>query len=114
MQIVLETEVTNKGALSLYERLDFSRDKRLQAYYMNGGDAYRLKLWLSPPVMPILFGPMDDAVVVNPVPGVVDSTVASITSGAAEEAHVVPVAASMPAPAIDSAAISNAQVAMDH
>lgn len=35
-QVVLETEVTNKGALYLYEQLDFVRDKRLRAYYMNG------------------------------------------------------------------------------
>jgi len=26
--------------------LGFARDKRLQNYYMNGNDAYRLKLWL--------------------------------------------------------------------
>jgi len=48
--VVLETEITNKGALSLYERLDFVRDKRLHAYYMNGVDAFRLKLWLTPPL----------------------------------------------------------------
>ena len=48
VQVVLETEITNKGALALYERLDFIRDKRLHAYYMNGVDAFRLKLWLTP------------------------------------------------------------------
>ena len=46
-QVVLEAEVTNRGALSLYENLGFLRDKRLHRYYMNGSDAYRLKLWLS-------------------------------------------------------------------
>jgi peptide alpha-N-acetyltransferase len=46
--VVLETEVTNRAALSLYERLDFVRDKHLQSYYMNGVDAYRLKLFLRP------------------------------------------------------------------
>ncbi len=73
--MVLETEVTNKGALGLYEKLDFvrfvvyacalcgsrhashlmhtyyiHRDKRLQRYYLNGVDAFRLKLWLNPPI----------------------------------------------------------------
>ena len=43
-EICLETEVTNVGALKLYERLGFIRDKRLRRYYMNGNDAYRLKL----------------------------------------------------------------------
>ena len=41
----LETEVTNKVALGLYEKLGFARDERLFKYYLNGVDAYRLKLW---------------------------------------------------------------------
>jgi N-alpha-acetyltransferase 30 len=45
-EIVLETEVTNTGALRLYERLGFIRDKLLQKYYLNGNDAFRLKLRL--------------------------------------------------------------------
>lgn len=45
-QIVLETEITNKSALKLYENLGFVRDKRLFRYYLNGVDALRLKLWL--------------------------------------------------------------------
>ena len=45
-QIVLETEVTNKAALKLYENLGFVRDKRLFRYYLNGVEAFRLKLWL--------------------------------------------------------------------
>ena len=44
-QIVLETEITNKAALHLYENLGFVRDKRLFRYYLNGVDALRLKLW---------------------------------------------------------------------
>jgi ribosomal protein S18 acetylase RimI-like enzyme len=43
VKIVLETEVTNKGALRLYEKLGFSRDERLMRYYLNGVDAFRLK-----------------------------------------------------------------------
>lgn len=45
-QVVLETEITNKAALRLYENLGFIRDKRLFRYYLNGVDALRLKLWL--------------------------------------------------------------------
>ncbi len=43
-ELCLETEVTNRGALKLYERLGFIRDKRLRRYYLNGNDAFRLKL----------------------------------------------------------------------
>lgn len=46
-EVVLETEVTNKAALNLYENLGFVRDKRLLRYYLNGVDAWRLKLWLA-------------------------------------------------------------------
>ena len=46
-EAVLETEVTNVGALRLYEGLGFVRDKRLHRYYLNGNDAYRLKLWFA-------------------------------------------------------------------
>jgi N-alpha-acetyltransferase 30 len=45
-EVVLETEASNSGALRLYENLGFIRDKRLYKYYLNGGDAYRLKVWL--------------------------------------------------------------------
>lgn len=45
-EVVLETEESNAGAQRLYERLGFVRDKKLPKYYLNGGDAYRLKLWL--------------------------------------------------------------------
>lgn len=44
-EVVLETEITNRPALQLYENLGFVRDKRLFHYYLNGVDALRLKLW---------------------------------------------------------------------
>jgi hypothetical protein len=43
---MLEAEVTNAGALRLYANLGFIRDKRLLRYYLNGNDAFRLKLLL--------------------------------------------------------------------
>ena len=46
-EVVLETEVANKIALCLYEKLGFVRDKYLYQYYLNGENAYRLKLWLN-------------------------------------------------------------------
>jgi len=48
-EAVLETEITNSGALRLYEGLGFVRDKRLHRYYLNGNDAFRLKVWFKPP-----------------------------------------------------------------
>ncbi|CAL5226939.1 g9821 [Coccomyxa viridis] len=48
-EVVLEAEVTNKGALALYRNLGFLRDKRLLRYYLNGADAFRLKLLLPLP-----------------------------------------------------------------
>lgn len=45
-EVVLETEAVNVAALKLYESLGFARVKRLLNYYLNGNDAYRLKLWL--------------------------------------------------------------------
>lgn len=44
LQVVLEAEVTNSGALALYGNLGFIRSKRLHSYYLNGVDAFRLKL----------------------------------------------------------------------
>ena len=46
-EIMLETEVTNKGALKLYESLGFLRTKLLYRYYLNTHDAFRLILPLS-------------------------------------------------------------------
>jgi len=45
-EVVLETEITNSGALALYHQLGFIKDKRLNRYYMNGVDAFRLKLFM--------------------------------------------------------------------
>ena len=64
----METEITNKGALRLYERLGFIRQKRLPKYYLNGNDAYRLKLWIpskeTPPEEEEKNGGEQEAVVV--------------------------------------------------
>ncbi|KAJ3216935.1 N-alpha-acetyltransferase 30 [Dinochytrium kinnereticum] len=46
-EIALETEISNKGAQALYEHLGFLRHKRMSKYYLNGADAFRLKLWLK-------------------------------------------------------------------
>lgn len=46
--VTLETEVSNKAAMRLYEeRLGFVREEFLARYYLNWGDAYRLKLHFS-------------------------------------------------------------------
>jgi len=43
--VTLETEVSNKAAMKLYEeRLGFIREELLARYYLNFGDAYRLRL----------------------------------------------------------------------
>ncbi|GAB2278353.1 N-alpha-acetyltransferase mak3 [Dionaea muscipula] len=52
-EVTLEAEVTNRGALALYGRLGFIRAKRLFRYYLNGVDAFRLKL-LLPRSLPML------------------------------------------------------------
>ena len=46
-EIVLETEVCNVIALNFYKKFGFSKVKRLLNYYLNGNDAFRLKLWLT-------------------------------------------------------------------
>lgn len=43
-EVVLETEITNTAALRLYESIGFLRDKRMAQYYLNGNDAFKLKL----------------------------------------------------------------------
>ena len=45
-EIVLETEKTNTGAIFLYEKLGFVKEDRFMRYYLNGGDAFRLRLVL--------------------------------------------------------------------
>jgi ribosomal protein S18 acetylase RimI-like enzyme len=47
VQVMLETEVANTGALKLYDNLGFTRVKMLPKYYLNGGDAILLKLWFK-------------------------------------------------------------------
>ncbi|EDV96425.1 N-alpha-acetyltransferase 30A [Drosophila grimshawi] len=46
-EIALETELSNKAALRLYESLGFIREKRMLRFYMNGVDALGLRLILS-------------------------------------------------------------------
>ena len=46
-QIALETEVTNTGAMRLYERLGFLRSKRLHRYCLNGNAAFRFLLYIK-------------------------------------------------------------------
>lgn len=46
--VTLETEVSNEAAMKLYEsRLGFIREELLVKYYLNRGNAYRLRLWLN-------------------------------------------------------------------
>ncbi|XP_042497700.1 N-alpha-acetyltransferase MAK3 [Macadamia integrifolia] len=60
-EVTLEAEVTNKGALALYGRLGFIRAKRLFRYYLNGVDAFRLKLLFSRPhTNPSLLSPINN------------------------------------------------------
>ncbi len=44
-EVVLEAEASNVSALSLYTKLGFVKETRLPRYYLNGSDAFRLKLW---------------------------------------------------------------------
>jgi peptide alpha-N-acetyltransferase len=48
-EVILETESSNSGALFLYGKLGFAREERLLRYYLNGGDAFRLKLFIDQP-----------------------------------------------------------------
>ena len=46
--VTLETEVSNKAAQKLYqETFGFVREELLVRYYLNWGDAFRLRLWFS-------------------------------------------------------------------
>ena len=46
--VTLETEVSNTGALQLYQNtFGFIREELLVRYYLNWGDAYRLRLWFA-------------------------------------------------------------------
>ncbi|GAA5847906.1 hypothetical protein JCM9279_003485 [Rhodotorula babjevae] len=46
-EVVLETEADNAAALAFYSKMGFVREKRLHRFYLNGKDAYRLRLDLS-------------------------------------------------------------------
>ena len=46
-EVILEAEVTNRGALRLYSNLGFIKDRYLHRYYLNAVDAWRLKLFLK-------------------------------------------------------------------
>ena len=46
-EVMLETETTNIAALKLYESFGFIRDKRQLSYYLNGVDAFKLKLLIK-------------------------------------------------------------------
>merc|ERR1712151_712980 len=48
-ECVLETEVSNLGALGLYRSMGFVKEKRLHKYYLNGNDAFRLKFLFKLP-----------------------------------------------------------------
>eukprot|EP00744_Colponema_vietnamica_P008336 GILI01011899.1.p1 GENE.GILI01011899.1~~GILI01011899.1.p1 ORF type:complete len:285 (-),score=89.28 GILI01011899.1:273-1010(-) len=47
-EVSLETPSDAIPALSLYTNLGFAKTKFLARYYLQGQDAYRLKLWLKP------------------------------------------------------------------
>ncbi len=51
-EVVLEAEYSNSAAMELYLNLGFVKTKLLARYYLNGSDAYRLKLALTTPRMP--------------------------------------------------------------
>jgi peptide alpha-N-acetyltransferase len=43
--VTLETEMSNVTAQKLYQNFGFVREEVLRRYYLNNGDAYRLRLW---------------------------------------------------------------------
>jgi peptide alpha-N-acetyltransferase len=46
--VTLETELSNKSAQKLYQHsFGFMREELLVRYYLNWGDAYRLRLWFA-------------------------------------------------------------------
>jgi N-alpha-acetyltransferase 30 len=48
VSVTLETEVSNAAAQRLYQdAFGFIREELLVRYYLNWGDAYRLRLWLA-------------------------------------------------------------------
>ncbi|EST07581.1 GNAT domain protein [Kalmanozyma brasiliensis GHG001] len=71
-EVVLETEADNQGALALYERLGFIREKRLHRFYLNGKDSFRLILpipeKMQQPISPELEMPPPTGLVQPPYP----------------------------------------------
>jgi peptide alpha-N-acetyltransferase len=48
VSVTLETEVSNGAAQRLYQdQFGFLREELLVRYYLNWGDAYRMRLWFS-------------------------------------------------------------------
>lgn len=47
VSVTLETETSNASATALYEKLGFIKEELLVRYYLNLGDAYRMKLYFS-------------------------------------------------------------------
>lgn len=82
-EVVLETEESNRGARRLYENLGFVRDKKLPKYYLNGGDAFRLKLWLRPFVPMARDGAMVEAAPAEVEPAEAAESTESVEAGAA-------------------------------
>jgi len=66
-EVVLETEYDNAAALSLYESLGFIREKRLFRFYLNGKDAFRLVLVVSPNDMEDENDPPPESIQVKPL-----------------------------------------------
>lgn len=47
VSVTLETETSNTSATALYEKLGFIKEELLVRYYLNLGDAYRMRLYFS-------------------------------------------------------------------
>jgi len=45
--IILEVEASNAGAMRVYEKEGFVREQLCKRYYLNGSDAYRLRLYMD-------------------------------------------------------------------
>lgn len=48
-EVVLETPIHNERAIKLYTDMGFAKTKFLTRYYLDGSDAFRLKLWFGAP-----------------------------------------------------------------
>ena len=48
LSVFLETECSNLQAIRFYEKLGFYREEYFYQYYLNGNDAYRLRLYVDP------------------------------------------------------------------